>query len=883
MNRRLLQWAGQLLACLLFIAAVDSTSTTAYAQCQAADGPFTLASQEASTCQIYDNSLWNTPLPVDVGSFKASYSAAVISGLFGRTQFIVQFHTPGSSDVGQMPVTYGQSSDPWWKIPLASCGSSPLHLECGISGTVGYAGDPSQSDGAIRFHAPIGTRWTGHAGTGNDSFMNVWDQTTNYRFQFYKSSGPNNNSLVQSSCTGADAANACAVPGGGYSVQVVTNSATGADVYRISNSSDSLHNANQGLLIRHAELIAGTINHAIYLNMPCENTGNVFPALVNGSGQAFECADWAGHTSEASTAPYHGQLFFVDYSDAEITAMAGIGAVHKTILKALAHYGGYAGDTSTVQLVFPTRIESMQAWYDSGVACGTPGTPCGDNTPVATARANVPVLDYLMDDGLTCSIDGSTLCKMTVDLDTTPLVGGTGIASHIHLADPCIPLGMAGLSGGCGTATTQPNHLTVVVQPSTVTVSTAISPSITVQIQDEDNMNVATAGVTVTASLSPVTGCTGVLGGDNTKATSAGGLATFNDLTVSISGTCQLSFSATDYTSTISNVFSVNDTVLPTTPGTVSIDGTPAVTAASGNVTSLTHSFTIGSNSNRLLIACGAVDSGLLETDQMLFNTDTPMTLIARGFSPAGGVSTSAWYMLAPTVGSATVTLDVGFSSRPIVGVLSLYNVNQTTPFRDIDSDDATESGEAAASTLTLTSVANDFLFGCLGAGRDQNPADLVPGASFTQKWDTSVVTDPDTYRSALATRDASGSTVASVWTWTNSTNFSHVAGTVIPISAIDAVAVTKLYNNAATFTWTTTIGGSCFLTYSLDGGTVWLPVASGITCNDGTYTVSTSDQSGIRQKFPTMKACISSGALCTSTFAPYGPFAMESILPVVQ
>ena len=883
MNIPAIKWAGRLLACLFLLVA---STTVLHAQCDPiVDGPFTLLNQEPANCERYVGSMWSKQLPSDKMDFRTSDSSSVIAGMLGRDGFIVQFMTPGSADFNQVPVNYGVSGDPVRYIPLTSV----CPFSCGIAGEPGYLGDPSQTAavpaenaiGAIRLRIKDGARWTARSGNGQDSHIAGWDQVSGMRWSLYKSSGPANNQLP--ACAGTTDSTACQFPGG-FQGQAMHFSRTGADVYRVENSGDtSLHEAVGALMVRHAELIAGEITHPISIVVRCERTNNVFPALPSANGQASKCLDTPAWVGYESTSFYHGQLIFLDYTDAEIDAMAGITNVHKIYLKALANYGGYVMDTSFQPLLTVQTFESLQSWYDEGIACdptltSTPsGTPCADNTPIATVRANVPIVDWLMDQGITCSVDNTTLCKMGIDIEATPLVNGLGIAGHMHVGEPCLAMGLAGLAGGCGTASSQPDHLSIVVQPTTAIVSTVISPAITVQIKDENDVNQSDSGVIITASFSPVAECGGVLGGDTTQATNASGLATFNDLTISIAGTCTLSFSATSITSATSNVFDITNAPDPTDPGTITIDGTPDSTESASNGTSQSHALTVGANSNRLLLACAVVDAGSLVSDQMYFNSTTAMTLVSRAYHGAGGVSVSMWYILAPTAGAATVHNDVGFSTRQVVGAISLYNVDQTNPFRDVDQVDS-RSAVVSASTLTLTSVANDFLVGCLGAGRDTDPIDLVPGASFTQQYDNSISSSPTNARGAIATRTAGGSTVQSVWTWNNDASFGHIAASLRPVSDIIAVPVTTYkLNSAATFTWSTTIGGTVYFTYSLDGGTVWLPSASGITANNGTYTIPADDETGVAQQHESMKVCISTGPLCTGTIAPYGPFRMVS------
>jgi len=102
-------------------------------------------------------------------------------------------------------------------------------------------------------------------------------------------------------------------------------------------------------IIRAPELAAGHINHALFIVLKCAATGTsfgygektasygssyVYPAMHGGSA----CG------SEQPNAPPLGARFMLEMSDAQIQALS-VPAWKKTILAALAHYGGYVGDT----------------------------------------------------------------------------------------------------------------------------------------------------------------------------------------------------------------------------------------------------------------------------------------------------------------------------------------------------------------------------------------------------------------------------------------------------------------------------------------------------------------------------------------------------------
>ena len=100
-----------------------------------------------------------------------------------------------------------------------------------------------------------------------------------------------------------------------------------------------------------------------------------------------------------------------------------------------------------------------------------------------------------------------------------------------------------------------PTKVAFVQQPTTTTAGQTISPSVTVQLKDEFNANVASSGVTITLAL---TSGTGTLSGTLSRVTSSGGLATFNDLSINLAGSKQITATSSGLTSDVSTSFTIN-------------------------------------------------------------------------------------------------------------------------------------------------------------------------------------------------------------------------------------------------------------------------------------------------------------------------------------
>jgi hypothetical protein len=124
--------------------------------------------------------------------------------------------------------------------------------------------------------------------------------------------------------------------------------------YGLGSDATAAHFGLAAGLIRAPELMAGEIDHALFLDVDCTR-GFVAPA----GGRGAECAGGA-------PAPAIGQRLRLDYSDAEIAALDAP-AWKKAVLRALAHYGGYVGDTgASSDAAFDVAIESGETYTSLG-------------------------------------------------------------------------------------------------------------------------------------------------------------------------------------------------------------------------------------------------------------------------------------------------------------------------------------------------------------------------------------------------------------------------------------------------------------------------------------------------------------------------------------
>ena len=103
------------------------------------------------------------------------------------------------------------------------------------------------------------------------------------------------------------------------------------------------------------------------------------------------------------------------------------------------------------------------------------------------------------------------------------------------------------------------SQLTMLVQPSNVTVLEAISPPVRVEIRNNAGQIVANSTLPVTMSLTPNTGTPGATLSGQVIVNAENGIATFNNLRINQAGAAyQLTATASGLTSVTTAPFTVN-------------------------------------------------------------------------------------------------------------------------------------------------------------------------------------------------------------------------------------------------------------------------------------------------------------------------------------
>ena len=150
------------------------------------------------------------------------------------------------------------------------------------------------------------------AASGSDGHLTVVDQASGWEYDFWQ---------VRDK------------PAGGGRLTVSWGGRTRIDDDGLESNATAAAYGGLAGIIRAQEMEAGEIRHALFLVIKCGSGEKVYPA----AGTGAKCSD-------TTNAPPMGTRFQLAMSDAEIDALA-VPAWKRTILRAMARYGMYFGDT----------------------------------------------------------------------------------------------------------------------------------------------------------------------------------------------------------------------------------------------------------------------------------------------------------------------------------------------------------------------------------------------------------------------------------------------------------------------------------------------------------------------------------------------------------
>jgi hypothetical protein len=246
---------------------------------------------------------------------------------------------------------------------------------------------------------------------------------------------------------------------------------------------------------------------------------------------------------------------------------------------------------------------------------------------------------------------------------------------------------------------------------------------------------------------------------------------------------------------------------------TVNFKSVTVDTAAEGKVTagaSLSASFTVGADgSNGMLVVLIAMEA--TQTVSTITYGGVAMTVVGVTH-PYSSSTVVAYRLLAPATGANTLAITLGGSTDWEYCVISLLNVNQSSPTGTVVYAD---TAAGTSSSLTPAATEGDLVLDLLY--KDGGSADnLTIGALQTQRMLQSDANATATQGAASTEPWSTGTTTTASWSWTNARDATALGFAVHPSTHL--VDVNTLFNS----------GGYLFL--CVDGERIRKSSTGGIT-----------------------------------------------------
>ena len=215
-------------------------------------------------------------------------------------------------------------------------------------------------------------------------------------------------------------------------------------------------------------------------------------------------------------------------------------------------------------------------------------------------------------------------------------------------------------------------------------------------------------------------------------------------------------------------------------------DNGTATTASAVNTT-VTVPFTVGSNSNRLLIV--DITANAISSISSVTYNGVAMTQLLSNSVAAN--SHQVYYLVAPATGTHNLVITGGLSITASIGISSFYNVSQTTPVGAVSSNSGVMP---TTDNLTVSSAAMNLVYDSTGESSS------CPSAGGGQTAAHSCVTVSSAYLAATYKTGAASVTMAET---ISSGFYDHVAFSIKSISDGGLNVLTT----AATITNTGSVG----------------------------------------------------------------------------
>ncbi|MCB2008525.1 MAG: DUF4347 domain-containing protein, partial [Rhodoferax sp.] len=152
---------------------------------------------------------------------------------------------------------------------------------------------------------------------------------------------------------------------------------------------------------------------------------------------------------------------------------------------------------------------------------------------------------------------------------------------------------------------------------------------------------------------------------------------------------------------------------------------------SSGDTNSATTSYTFSHNINggadRLLLVSLVLGNSASSATAVTYN-GAALSLVATQNSPTNHVRVELWSLVAPVVGSGSVTVTLGSASTVVAGATSYSGVHQSTPLGNIIKG----SGNSATASVVVPASSGDLVVDIVGA---RQVSSFITGANQTQNF----------------------------------------------------------------------------------------------------------------------------------------------------
>lgn len=200
-------------------------------------------------------------------------------------------------------------------------------------------------------------------------------------------------------------------------------------------------------------------------------------------------------------------------------------------------------------------------------------------------------------------------------------------------------------------------------------------------------------------------------------------------------------------------------------------------------------SITVANNANRMLLVfiAGGLDTTVQSITSITATkggVDTAMTLIADTGTGNDHARVFAYRLLQPDTGTVHVKVTFGGNwpdaQRVGVGILSLYNVDQTTPIRG----SVTQNADGGTPSEAISSATGDEVYDCVLISQVSG-ATLTPNGTQTSRIASTTVPDGDYKVAASSKAGAASVTMA----WTSSASDFGTAQLIVSVEPVAAAS----------------------------------------------------------------------------------------------